>query len=153
VARNTISVAVGPDRVWAVLADARSYGHWVVGSSEIRDADVAFPAPGSRFHHRVGWGPFKVADHTEVLAAEAGRHLRLKAKARPLGTAIVDVTLRPDGHGCEVTMVEDAGDRASRLAFNPLGQLLVRVRNAASLRRLKAMAEGRGPHPEEAARP
>src|SRR3954451_21888989 len=52
-----------PDEVFAVLADARSYGEWVVGSKDVRAADPGFPAPGSRFPHSVGLGPL-LALHT-----------------------------------------------------------------------------------------
>jgi uncharacterized protein YndB with AHSA1/START domain len=153
VARNEIVIAAEPDRVFDVLADGRSYGHWVVGSSEIRDVDDDWPAEGSRFHHKVGWGPFKVADHTEVLRCERPSVLELKAKARPLGTACVTIELHAHKLGTRVVMIEDAGDRLTALVFNPLTHLLVRGRNVESLRRLKAMVDGAGPSPAEAARP
>ena len=37
---------VAPEAVWGILADSASYGHWVVGSKHIRDADAGFPAAG-----------------------------------------------------------------------------------------------------------
>ncbi|WP_354700858.1 hypothetical protein DSM112329_01150 [Paraconexibacter sp. AEG42_29] len=150
-ARNEIHVDVPPERVWAVLADGRSYGHWVVGSSEIRDVEPGFPAVGTAFHHKVGIGPLKVADHTSVLESDAPHVLKLKAKARPLGTALVSLELRPQNGGTRVIMVEDAGDKLTQLVFNPLTHLLVRGRNVESLERLKAMAEGRGPSLPDAA--
>lgn len=152
-ARNSITVRATPDAIFDLLSDARGYGHWVVGSKEIRDADAAFPAVGSRFHHRVGVGPFTWADHTEVLACERPRRLELQAKVRPFGTAHVTLELvaMPD-ETTKVTLVEDAGDALSAVLFVPLTHLLVRGRNAESLRRLQAMAEGRGPTMDEAAR-
>jgi uncharacterized protein YndB with AHSA1/START domain len=144
VGRNTRVIGAPPERVFAVLADPDSYGHWVVGSDTIRDADAGWPAVGTRFHHRVGFGPFKLDDHTEVLAVDPGRSLKLKAKARPLGTAEVTLLLEPRGPGHTlVTMVEDAGDPLTRLLFNPLTHLLVRGRNAESLRRLEELAVAR----------
>src|SRR4051812_19034662 len=77
VARNEIVIAAPPERVFETLADGRSYGHWVVGSSEIESVDSNWPAVGSRFHHKVGWGPLKVADHTEVIRSEPPRMLEL----------------------------------------------------------------------------
>jgi hypothetical protein len=136
-----------------MLADGRSYGHWVVGSSEIREVDDDWPAKGSRFHHKVGWGPLKLADHTEVVRCEPPRILELKAKARPLGTACVTMELHAHKLGTRVVMIEDAGDRMTALVFNPLTHLLVRGRNVESLRRLKSMVEGRGPSPAQAAQP
>lgn len=152
-ARNEIVIAAEPERVFAVLADGRNYGYWVVGSSEIRDVEQGFPAAGTRFHHKVGWGPLKVADHTEVLECERPRLLKLKAKSRPLGTAHVTIELEPHATGTRATMIEDAGDKLTALVFNPLTHLLVRGRNTESLERLKQLPEGRGPSPEQAAAP
>lgn len=152
-ARNETTIRATPDEIFDVLADGRSYGHWVVGSKEIRSVDESFPAVGSCFHHRVGFGPLTLADRTEVIACDRPRRLELKAKARPLGTAHVTVELvaMPDGT-TKVTLVENAGDPLSKLLFLPLTHLLVRGRNVESLRRLSAMAEGRGPTMEQAAR-
>ena len=129
------------ERVFAVLADPRSYGDWVVGSDTIRDADPAWPAAGSRFHHRVGVGPLKLDDHTEVLEVDPPSKLVLHARARPLGTAKVSLLLAPHGDATHVTMREEAGDPLSRLAINPLTDRLVHHRNVESLRRLKRIAE------------
>jgi uncharacterized protein YndB with AHSA1/START domain len=132
-----------PERVWAVLADPSAYARWVVGADTIRDADPNWPAPGTRFHHRVGWGPIKVNDHTEVLEADTSRHLKLRAKVRPLGTATVQLDLQAQGNGTRVTMIEEAGDPLTRLVFNPLTHLLVHGRNTESLRRLEELALAR----------
>jgi hypothetical protein len=132
-----------------VLADPRSYAYWVVGSREIRGADPDWPAVGSAFHHTVGVGPLRVRDHTVVEAVKPPRMLRLKAKARPLGTARVTLELRRRGRGTEVTMTEQPGDLATAVIFNPLMHLLVRGRNEWSLERLKALVEGRIEMPDE----
>jgi uncharacterized protein YndB with AHSA1/START domain len=143
-AENVIHVDAPPERVFAVLSDPSSYASWVVGSKEIRGADAGFPAPGTRFHHSVGFGPLTVKDHTEVLESVPPRRLVLKAKARPLGTARVVIELAPEDGGTRVRMVEDAGNPLTRLLFNPLTHLLVRGRNVEGLRRLKALAESAG---------
>jgi uncharacterized protein YndB with AHSA1/START domain len=143
-ARNQRYIDTPPEKVFDVLSDADSYADWVVGSKTIRGVDGPFPARGSRFHHKVGVGPLEVADHTSVLESERPNRLVLHAKARPLGTARVELTLEPVGKGTRVTMVEDGGDTVSKLIFaNPLMQLLTRVRNTESLKRLKALAERR----------
>src|SRR4051812_35968338 len=139
-ARNERLIPASPERVFAVLSDPGAYAHWVVGSDVVRDADAEWPAVGSRFHHRVGLGPLKVNDHTEVVAMEPARRLELHAKARPLGTAKVALDLERRGGGTLVTMVEDPGDRLTAVLFNPVVHLLVRRRNAESLRRLEALA-------------
>jgi uncharacterized protein YndB with AHSA1/START domain len=130
-----------PERVFAVLANAETYGDWVVGSDAIRDADAAWPAVGSRFYHRVGVGPLKVNDHTEVLELDAPRRLVLHARARPVGTARVAIRLEPRDGGTYVTMEETAGDALSRIGINPLTDWLVHLRNVESLRRLQRITE------------
>src|SRR5688572_5538035 len=140
---NEIHIDTPPERVFAVLADWRSYGDWVVGSRFIRGADPGFPAAGTRFHHQVGVGPLHLNDHTKVLEVDQPRKLILKAKARPMGTAVVDITIEPEGTGSKVTMREDPGDTLSAFVFNPLTHLLVRGRNEESLDRLKRLAEQR----------
>ena len=140
---NEIHIDTAPERVFAVLADWRSYGDWVVGSRLMRGADPGFPAAGTRFHHQVGVGPLNLDDHTKVLEVDQPRKLILKAKARPFGTAIVDMTMEPDGNGTKVVMREDPGDPLTAFVFNPLTHLLVRGRNVESLQRLKRLAEQR----------
>jgi uncharacterized protein YndB with AHSA1/START domain len=144
VAINEIHIDREPERVFAVLADWRSYGDWVVGSRFMRGVDPGFPAAGTRFHHQVGIGPLHLNDHTKVLEVDQPRKLVLKAKARPfLGTAIVDITLEPRDGGTHVTLREDPGDPLTAFVFNPLTHLLVRGRNTESLDRLKKLAEER----------
>jgi uncharacterized protein YndB with AHSA1/START domain len=140
---NEIHIDTSPERVFAVLADWRSYGDWVVGSRHMRGADPGFPAAGTRFHHQVGVGPLHLNDHTKVLEVDQPRKLILKAKARPLGTAVVDMTMEPEGNGTRVIMREDPGDKLTAFVFNPLTHLLVRGRNVESLQRLKRLAEQR----------
>lgn len=140
-ARNVAHFDASPERVWETLADPASYGYWVVGSKDIRDAEPGFPAEGTRFHHRVGFGPLTISDHTEVLESSPPHLLRLKAKARPLGTAIVTLSIEPDGDGSRVTMVEDPGDSLTAFVFNPLTHLFVRGRNVESLDRLRELSE------------
>jgi len=139
-ATNERFMPVPPEAVWDALADARGYGYWVVGSREIRDADAQWPAPGSRFHHTVGIGPLRVHDHTEALEARRPGFLRIRAKARPLGTARVTFTMTPQDGGTRVRMTENPDGLTSWLTLNPLMQLLTKGRNAESLMRLEELA-------------
>jgi len=142
-ATNETHIAAPPEKVFDVLSSPESYGYWVVGSKEIRGADLGWPTPGTRFHHSVGFGPFTLEDHTVCQRSERPSMIELTAKARPLGTALVRLDLRPEGRGTRVRMREGPGDALSALAFNPLMHLLVRRRNDESLRRLAELAEGR----------
>ena len=127
-----------------MLADPSSYGHWVVGSKRIRDADASWPTPGSRFHHTVGVGPIAVDDHTESLAADPPRRLVLRAKARPLGLAKVEIELEPAPGGTCVTLRENPTGVQKPLAYFPPLQLLAWLRNAESLARIERLAMARG---------
>jgi uncharacterized protein YndB with AHSA1/START domain len=140
VATNERFIPVPPEAVWDALADPGDYGYWVVGSKVIRDADPDWPAPGARFHHTVGVGPFKVSDHTESLEARRPGLLRIRAKAWPAGTAEVTLEMLPKDDGTVVRMKENPDGLTSWLAFSPLAQLLAKGRNAESLMRLEELA-------------
>ena len=112
---------VPPTAVWAALADAGSYGYWVVGSKLIRDADPDWPAVGSRFHHTIGFGPFTVEDHTEAIESEPGRRLVLRAKGRPVLTARVTLDLHPEDGGTRVEMAERPERRVRAAGPQPTG--------------------------------
>ena len=142
-ARSALAVAAPPETVWEVLSEPEYYGHWVVGSSEIRVWDEDWPAPGSRFHHRVGFKPLTLADHTEVLESEPPSRLVLRAKSRPLGVARVEMIIAPHPAGSLVTMIEDPDVPLGGLLTPPPVHALIRLRNGESLRRLRSLAEKR----------
>jgi len=129
--------------VWDALADPGGYGYWVPGSRVIREADPGWPAPGSKFHHTVGAGPFEVSDHTEALEARAPEFLRMRTKGRPLGMATVTLEMIPRGGGTLVRISERPDGRAWPLNFNPLFWLVTKARNAESLMRLEELAARR----------
>jgi NAD(P)-dependent dehydrogenase (short-subunit alcohol dehydrogenase family)/uncharacterized protein YndB with AHSA1/START domain len=142
-ARNRVHIHASPEEVFAVLADPERYPEWVVGADKIRDYDEEFPQVGSRFHHKVGPGPINIRDHSEVLEVDPPRRLVLKAKARPLGTATIELDLRESAGGTEVLMQERPGDRLTSLFVgNPVADTALRVRNAEALARLKRIVEG-----------
>jgi uncharacterized protein YndB with AHSA1/START domain len=131
---------VAPEAVWDVLADPAGYEYWVVGSKAIRDAEPEFPAPGSKFHHTIGFGPLTLSDHTEVLEAEPPRLLRLRAKGRPLGTATVEMELSSEDDGTVVRMSENPDGPYALFALNPAMHVVTKLRNAESLMRLEELA-------------
>ncbi|HEX8688891.1 MAG TPA: SRPBCC family protein [Solirubrobacterales bacterium] len=131
-------VDASPERCFEVLSDPRSYAYWVVGSRQIRDADPDWPAVGSRLHHTVAFG---LRDHTEVEEVVPNRKLRLRAKVRPLGTAMVTVTMRSENEGTALRLEEGPADAASRLLFNPVADKLLHARNETSIDRLRKLVE------------
>lgn len=147
-AHNEIYIGVPPDDVFAVLSEPRSFSRWVVGSREIRRADPDWPAVGTAFDHRVGIWPFTLADNSEVVSCEPSSLLKLLVKARPFSRAYVTLVLKRANGGTRLSMDEVAADTRSRLFFNPLTDPLVHARNNVSLRRLKALSEGKEPIPD-----
>jgi len=145
VARNKRYMPVPPEAVWDVLADPGAYGYWVVGSKLIRDADPGWPAPGTRFHHTVGFGPFTLDDHTESVEADPPHRLVIRAKTRPALTARVQFDLIARSGGTLVRVHEDPDGVFAPLALNPALQLMVRLRNTESLMRLEELALQRVP--------
>ncbi len=141
--RSELVAAAAPSEVWEILAEPERYAYWVVGSSEVRGWDDEWPAPGSRFYHRVGAKPLTIADNTEVLESEAPHHLVLRAKTRPLGVARVELRLEAHPAGTLVTMIEDPDVPLGGLLTPPPIHALIRLRNGESLRRLRSLAEER----------
>lgn len=138
-ARNDTFIGVPPERVFEQLADAWSYARWVAGTKEIRGADEGWPAVGSQLQVTIQLGPIESRGVTTVEDVTPPWQLTLRADAGLLGAAIVSLRLRPDGRGTRVTMVEDPEGLVATL--NPVVQLLVRLRNAKSLQRLRGLAE------------
>jgi NAD(P)-dependent dehydrogenase (short-subunit alcohol dehydrogenase family)/uncharacterized protein YndB with AHSA1/START domain len=142
-ARNRVHIDAAPEDVFAVLSNPHCYPKWVVGAAGVRDHDESFPAVGSRFHHEVGGWPLSLKDHTEVVELDPPRRIVLQAKARPLGTATIEIELEASAGGTGLTMEERPGDRLTTLlAGNPLADTALRVRNAEALSRLKRLVEG-----------
>jgi NAD(P)-dependent dehydrogenase (short-subunit alcohol dehydrogenase family)/uncharacterized protein YndB with AHSA1/START domain len=143
-ARNRVHIEAPPERVFSVLSVPERYPEWIVGAAAVVRTEGDFPAPGSRFWHRVGPRRLALYDQTEVRAVEPPRRIELKAKARPLGTADVVIELAARAGGTDVLLVETPGDRLSALVVaNRLGEAALRIRNAESLARLKRIVEER----------
>lgn len=142
-ASNRVHIDAAPEEVFAFLSEACNFRRWVVGAAGVRDADENFPEVGSRFHHKVGTWPLNLKDHTEVVEVDSPKRLVLKAKARPLGTAVIELELRESAGGTELRMEECPGDRLTSLVTgNPVFETGLRVRNAEALARLKRAVEG-----------
>lgn len=139
-----------PNDVLAVLADGRRYAEWVVGAKRIRSVDASWPAPGSRFHHSLGVGPFTLDDSTVIVSSESippppgatSGEVVLEARAWPAGTGLVTVTVRAaaEGSGSQVTIDEVPHHGLAKILDNPLLHALTALRNATSLRRLREAA-------------
>jgi uncharacterized protein YndB with AHSA1/START domain len=140
---NHAYVDAPPDAVFDVLADAGSYAHWVVGSSEIRGVEGSWPEPGSKFHHTQGAFGVGLKDSTSSLAATRPRQLVMEVRLRPLMVGKVEMRLRPKGSGTHVTMIEYPVSGPIAKLHNALTDRLFWARNVESLRRLRKLAEQR----------
>ena len=134
-------MSVSPDEVFAVLANPYSYENWLVGCKKIRSVEGEWPAPGSLFHHRVGFGPIEIADNTKAIESDAPRRLVLEARARPVGVARVAFDLEPHPEGTLVTMTETPVRGVAARFHNAVLDGMVKGRNAESLRRLQKLFE------------
>jgi uncharacterized protein YndB with AHSA1/START domain len=140
--KNEITIAAPLEKVFAVLSDAESYGDWVVGAQDIRDADVEWPAAGTELHHAQGLGPFVLEDTTRVLEADPPHRLVLLARLQAFGAMRITLRLEPDGaEGTRLTIEEAPDDGVVAALRNPLSDWLLAGRNVFSLRRLKELAE------------
>jgi uncharacterized protein YndB with AHSA1/START domain len=127
--------------VFTVLADPESYGHWVVGSNEIRKYDADWPREGTTFHHTQGKWPLTVKDTTSVLEAETNKRLTLEVRTRPFVVAKVDLELIPENGRTRVRMVEQPTGGWIKPIYNPLLDLATKARNSRGLDRLARLAE------------
>lgn len=141
-ARNEVTIDAPAKTVYGFLADPETYPRWLVGAKAIRSTDEAFPRPGARFRHRVGLGPLEVKDETVSLEAKPGERLVLRAKARPVGEALVSFQLHGQGEATLVVMDEEVVEPAVMRLLSPVVDCLTRARNAASLAHLKDLIEG-----------
>lgn len=137
-------LAASRQSVWDVLIDPTVYPDWLIGAEEVRDVDDTWPAVGSRFHHRVGIGPLTLPDHSEVLAVDHGRLLRLAVKARPFVSAVATFTLVSDDTGTVVLLEEEPSVRSIGNLVRPVMDPSIHVRNHRSLRRLAMVIDAEG---------
>ena len=129
-----------PRQVFDVLRDGRSYQHWVVGTRALRDVDAGWPAPGTRLHYTVGYGPLRKDDVTSSLAYLPDERLELEAHAWPAGTAGIVLQAQAVEEGTRFSIDEAPRRGPAKLLHNPATAALIALRNVETLRRLEAQA-------------
>lgn len=130
-----------PADVWAVVADGWTYPSWVVGASRMRAVSADWPQVGATLHHSAGTWPALLDDTTTVREMVPAERVVLRAEGGPVGSAVVDLTLTPDGTGTQLAIREDAVSGPGSLVPTPVRQALIAPRNRETLRRLALMAE------------
>lgn len=129
--------------VFDVLRDGATYGDWVVGTNEIRKVEPGWPKEGTRLHYRVGHGPLRKDDMTTSRDYAPDERLELEARAWPVGTARIVVTAEAAEGGTLVSIEEHPHRGVARLLHNPALDLLIKVRNVETLRRLESQVRDR----------
>jgi uncharacterized protein YndB with AHSA1/START domain len=124
------------DAVWAAVADPTTYPSWLIGAKLIRSVDQDWPSPGTRFHHRVGFGPITFDDHTTVVEVDPSRLLALRIRATFALQAIARFELSDHDRGTQVRFEEEPARRIIGNLVRPVLDPMTHARNAASLRRL-----------------
>jgi hypothetical protein len=146
VATNRRFMACTPEDVFAVMSNGWLYPVWVVGASRMRDVEDAWPAVDAKIHHSFGIWPALIDDTTSILEWDPPRHVKLKARGWPAGSAHVDITVVGENRGCTVTIREDAVEGPGVLVPKLFRDAAIHVRNDETLQRLAYLAEG---HAEE----
>lgn len=129
--------------VFDVLRDGKSYGDWVVGTRKIRHVEPDWPSPGSAIHWTVGYSPLRKDDQTLSMAYSPDQRLALEAQAWPAGAACIEITATPANGGTLVTIDEAPNRGLAKTLHNPVLDLLIKVRNVETLRRLERKARAR----------
>ena len=132
------------DSVWAAVADPTTYPSWLVGAKKIRAVDEDWPTPGTRFYHRVGFGPVTFDDHTAVVEVDPRRLLTLRIRATFALQAIARFELSDHPRGTHIRFEEEPARRIIGNLVRPVLDPLTHGRNAASLRRLGSLVTGPG---------
>ncbi len=143
---NERTIRATPEEVWSVLADGWLFPLWVVGATRMRDVEPTWPEAGAVLHHSVGVWPAVINDHTEVVAADPGKRLELRAKGWPIGEADVVLELRPAADGTRISISEKPSQGPGLLVPPPVVAPLMKWRNTETLRRLAHVVEGRSGH-------
>lgn len=127
--------------VWAVLADGTRYGDWVVGTSESRPEDGAWPQVGSSITYMIQFGPWSVRGSTVVRRSEAPRVLELEVDSGWIGTARIALEARPWGKNTLVTIDEHPLRGPAGKLHNAAVDALIQLRHRSMLARLADSVE------------
>ncbi|MEV0414300.1 SRPBCC family protein [Streptomyces sp. NPDC050448] len=130
-----------PSDVWAVLAEPRLYGEWVVGPSASRPQDEIWPQNGARIAYTVRFGPWTGSGTTTVRAVEPLKTLELEADSGRLGTARIAIELKSWGAHTLVVLDEHPLRGTGATLHNTALDALLQLRHRKMLTRLSELVE------------
>jgi carbon monoxide dehydrogenase subunit G len=128
--------------VWSVLSDREAYGKWVAGTSSSHGGEGDWPAEGSSLKYTVGPGRWSIEGTTLVRQEERPEHLALEIDSGPLGTARVDIEIKPWGEDSLVIVDEHPLTGAGGILHNVAMEAVLQVRHRRMLARLAEVVEG-----------
>lgn len=100
---NSVDLAVTPDEIWEVLADAEAWPHW---ASVITNVTWTSPEPHGIGTTRTVDMRGGIVGDEEFLAWEPGRHMAFRfnaASTSALAVFVEDYLIEPTPQGCRLT--------------------------------------------------
>ncbi|NUS17312.1 MAG: SRPBCC family protein [Streptomyces sp.] len=128
--------------VWAVLADRRAYGDWVAGTSASRGGGGDWPKEGASLEYDVRLGPWSLSGTTVVREEQRPSRLALEVDSGRLGTARVDIEIRPWGPDSLVILDEHPLTGPGGTVHNAALDVVLHWRHRRMLARLAEVVEG-----------
>jgi carbon monoxide dehydrogenase subunit G len=129
------------DQVWSVLADRRRYAEWVPGTSSSRGGTGEWPAEGATLVYTVRLGPWELEGRTVVRQEERPGRLALEVDSGRLGTARVDIEIKPWGEDSLVIVDEHPLTGLGGAVHNVAVDALLQFRHRRMLARLAEVVE------------
>lgn len=130
--------------VWEVLADRDAYADWVAGTSHSRGGSGDWPQEGASLEYDVRLGPWSLTGSTVVREQHRPARLALEIDSGALGTARVDIEVRPWGRDSLVILDEHPLTGFGGSAHNAALEAVLHWRHRRMLARLAQVVEGRG---------
>ena len=133
------------DDVWSVLADRELYADWVAGTSSSHGGEGDWPAEGSSLDYSIGVGPWSLEGRTVVREEERPGRLALEVDSGRLGTARVDIEIRPWGEDSLLIVDEHPLTGPGGVLHNVALDAVLQLRHRRMLTRLAEVVEQRSP--------
>ncbi|MBY8882231.1 SRPBCC family protein [Actinacidiphila acidipaludis] len=133
------------DDVWAVLSDRELYADWVAGTQSSHGGEGDWPAEGSSLEYTIGIGSLSLAGRTTVRQEERPSHLALEVDSGRLGTARIDIEIKPWGENSLVIVDEHPLTGPGGVLHNVALDAVLQLRHRRMLSRLAEVVEQRSP--------
>jgi len=128
--------------VWSVLSDRRAYAKWVAGTAASHGGDGEWPREGSTLRYDVRLGRWTMSGCTVVRQEERPSRLALEIYSGRLGSARVDIEIRPWGRDSLVIVDEHPLTGIGGSAHNAALDVVLHWRHRRMLNRLAEVVEG-----------